>query len=354
MKKILILVICLLTLVGCANEKKEFPKDYTVGLVTTTEKKRDSNIKYFNENLEILYEENVDYPALGDTFYQPTYMNNKMYLTPNGLMKQRSEKKILEIELDSGEKKEYKVDKENILNVASNDEYLYTLSNSNKYEYLTMLNKNGDILKEISDTDNIMTLLVCIEDRVCLFKSRTYYEGEKGKFNSFIEVYDKQLNLLKSIDLSNIAKDQMKFTVKGNLLFFSNDINDGEKGLIGIFDVNSYSIQYIELKTSKPSDLIIYGHHLYVAHSDIVIPDKKKISAINLENYQDIKEYNINQTITRMEIYNSNLYILSSSDEKTTLSKYGIDDLSKELKNVEISVDREMPYYTSVLFTNKI
>lgn len=237
----------LCSIISCMfKRKKEFSKDYTVGLVTTTEKKRDSNIKYFNENLEILYEENVDYPALGDTFYQPTYMNNKMYLAPNGLMKQRNEKKIVEIELDTGEKKEYKVNNENILNVASNDEYLYTLSNSNKYEYLTMLNKNGDILKEISDTENIMTLLACIKDKVCLFKSRTYYEEEKEKFKSFIEVYDRQLNLLKSIDLSHIAKDQMKFAAEENLLFFSNDINDGEKGLIGIFDVNSYSIQFYQ------------------------------------------------------------------------------------------------------------
>lgn len=348
MKKIVILFITLSMLVGCQIEKKDEFINYEVATIVTTEKFKKSIINYYDSDLKKVKSDTVSYPKLGSHFNQPVYNNEKMYLVPKGLITKYDEKKIAEINLNDGGIKDYDVNHINILNVSVNEKYIYSISNFNSVNYLTQTDKENNYIKEISNDELFyMRLVVCIKDKVCLFE----FNSQSDQIQSKLNVYDINLNLLKSIDISSMGENQLKYAVKDNLLFFSNTLlNDQDSNTIGVLNVDDYSLKSITLNDYKPSDLIIYDNHLYVAHTNEVVTEGKKISVINLNNYDDIKQYEINYPIMRMEISHDFIYIMSHDTDKNQLMiiQYSLKDDFKEKNKIVENIEEN--FYPSVLF----
>ncbi len=83
MRKLIYIAMLSIFICGCHSNtqvSKKYRNDFSVGFIVTTEKKRDSNIYYLDDNLQLLYKEKVKLPRLGSTFTQPMYQNNQMFL----------------------------------------------------------------------------------------------------------------------------------------------------------------------------------------------------------------------------------------------------------------------------------
>lgn len=343
MKKYFILLVSMVMLCGCTINSKEYKKDFQVGFIITTEKKRDSEIVYLDNNLNEVYRQKEKIPTLGDSMSMPVYQDGKMVLVPNGLYLDNNEQKVVSLDFQTGKLETYKVSKFNILNAVIRDDYIYTLSNGGGLEYLTMSDKNGNIIKEVTDKDYIMTEIINYNDKIIVFKSI----NNEDKTKSFICIYDLNLNLIKEVDISDYGYSQSKAIIHGHKLYFGNSSDNNHS--IGILDLNNYQVEKIVLDII-PNELTISNDRLFVS-SGIHSNPGNKICIIELDD-KKIQTVEVNTLIDKMICTQDGIYTMYSEDGKIDIRKYDLDSY-KELNKATFKYDSNTPYYPSVLFSNK-
>lgn len=341
MKKIISCFLCLIVLSGCSKNEQT-----SIGIIKTSSYDRDSEIILFDEELNEINRKECESSELGSNFIQPSYQDKYVYFVPRGLIGKYDDKKIIEFNLNENVINEYKVDKINLQGVAVSEDSLYSISNYEGVSYLTQVNKkDGRVINEVTSNDNIMDLVVYASDKVCLFE----YETNK----SYLKIYDKNLKLLETKEITDLGSQHSKYAVYENKVVFSNPyIFDKENNTISILDLENYEIKTIELNHPFPSDIVVENNEIIVSHTNDVDPNGNNISIVDLSNYS-IKEYSIDQPILRMEVLKDNVYILSPNvDGKSNLSVYDLKNNFKKMKSVQLSLDKN--YYYSSLFINKI
>lgn len=343
MKKYLIFIISIVLLYGCTNDNKKYDKNFQIGFIITTEKRRDSDIVYLDNNLNEVYRQKERLPTLGDTFSNSIIKDDKMTLVPNGLYLNNNEQKVALLDLKTGKLKTYDVPKFNILNAVIKDNYIYTLNNSNGTEYLTMSDKKGNIIKEITDNEYIMMEIINNDDKLILFKSI----NNENHTKSFICIYDLNLNLIKEIDISDYGYSQSKVIVHNDKLYFDNSSDNNQS--IGILDLNDYKVEKIELDII-PNQMTVSKDKLYIS-SGIHSNPGNQICIIELDD-KKIHTIEANTLIDKLVYTQDGLYTMYSQDGKIDIRKYETDSF-KELNKATFKYDSNTPYYPSVLFSNK-
>ena len=142
MKKWLLVLLSALLLVmpmlsACSqarlNEAKQhYDPNYTIGIIKTTESERSSYIEFYNEELELVNAIWYPYGGLWTNSYSPSAQKDGLlYLIPRGLMGQHNDRKIISLNLTTGDVREYTVNQVAITSIAVDGNYIYTSNNHN-------------------------------------------------------------------------------------------------------------------------------------------------------------------------------------------------------------------------------
>lgn len=114
----------IIMLCGCTHNK-QYDKDFQVGFIITTEKKKDSDIVYLDNDLNEIYRQNEKLPTLGDSMNIPMIKDGKMTLVLNGLYLDNNEQKVTSLDFKTGKLETYDVPKFNILNAIIKNDYIH-------------------------------------------------------------------------------------------------------------------------------------------------------------------------------------------------------------------------------------
>lgn len=346
MKKILnriSLILLMFIFVGCfSNEELG---DYEVAVVETTSNVRKSLISFYDEDLNKVYSKPLRYGELGSHFYRPEFLGDKVFMVPTGIQGFDNDKKVISIDRLSGEIEEYRVDRNNIQCTAVSDEYLFAGSNLNFISYLTRTNFESKEVKEIEFKDEYLSLIVTSDKYVIAFLTSI----KPGLTYSKINIYDiDSLDLIKSLDVSAIRRDQDKYYLDKNILYFSNQlaIEDVPTNRLGVLNLDDLTLSKIDLKFDFPSDIHYIGEdRLLVACSGEVIREGTKVIELNTKTGEQ-KVYDVGLPILTTHVSGNKLYVYSDDDK---LNVYDINDGMKLIKGIEHKLTRGI--YISAIFT---
>lgn len=329
--KILIIFLLFFFLSGCDQTKKEINDKYKVAIIETSSKNENSLITYYNENLEQNKTIKLKYAELGSNFYNPNYSNDVVYLVPRGLQGKHNTHKIIGLDTLTDNIKDYNIERTNILCTATNDKYIFSVSNLNAISYLTRFSKTDDTIKEITYPNEYLSLVAADNEKVFAFVNTI-----KNDVNhSELKVYNaNNLDLLNTIDITEYGINQTKYYLNDNYLFFSNpyDKYDQPNNILAIYNIKDNSISKLTLMENYPDDIIqLDQNRLLISCTNQVQLDGTSIIIYNMLKNEEIK-YNLKFPIMDIQVVANKLYVLSSDD---TLSVYDINDGFDLIKSVK-------------------
>lgn len=339
MKKIYLLVLITLCCISCTKSNYE----PTIAIVDTSSVNKTSQITFYNENLEILSVKNYKYAELGTHFYQPQYIESKIYLVPKGLGNKHDEKKIVAYDKESKKISEIDINQYNIQCVSVDDKYVYASSNLNMISYLTQFDKDRKIYNEIKFENEYLSLIVAKNNKIYCFLTSL----GSDELSSKISIYDDNLKLINTIDTTDIGNCQRKYVFINDIMYIptSYDKNDNEISNILVFDtINNTIIDVLEVEATSVGDILVQGDTLIISHTNEVTLEGKGITIFNTKN-KNIKSINLNISIKKMELSNSFLYVL---DNNNNINVFDIKKNFKLIKKLKHKTPENM--YSSTIF----
>lgn len=345
-KQIIPFVLVSMMLVACSNTKEQFNENYQVAVVETSSTEESSKITYFDENLNKVYYQNYKYAEFGTNFYRSEYKDDSIFLVPKGKQGKHDTKKVVEVNRITGNSVEYKIDRNNIQNVAVDEDYIFTSSNLNFNSYLTKYNRKNQEIEEIKFIKEYLTLAISDNENVYAFVNSL----DSANLYSKIKIYNKDLILTNEIDITEFGLNQSKYCILGKKLYFSNsyDKNNQPTSNIGILDTDTFSLDLIQLEEEFPDDIIyLNDYQILITCTDPVIPEGTYVIVLDI-NTKKQKKYNLDVPILTVEITGKNLYVLSSNNE---LIKYNMDEDFKIEKRININLKDST--YLSTLFVKE-
>ena len=107
-----------------------------IGVIETSGNSKESRIYFYNQNLEKTATLPLEYASLGSIFYNPVIYEDELYLIPQGKTNVKDEKKVLKIELKSGNQKIYEINQLAMNSICVNDKNIYTCNTLNGDSYI--------------------------------------------------------------------------------------------------------------------------------------------------------------------------------------------------------------------------
>lgn len=315
---------------------------YNVAMVETTSNIKKSKITYYDENLHPVHEQKLKYAELGGIFSNEVYVGGEVFLIPRGLMKSSGEHKVVSVNQKNGKITEYPIDRSNIQALTADTNYIYAGSNSGGISYVTQYDRKTKQVKEREFPSEFVEVLASHKDKLYAFSGTI---GKQPIDNSYIYIYDKNLNLEKKMDISSIGKEPQKYIFFKNKLIFSIDSDSLENRVskLGILDLNDQKITTLDLKEDYPADIMVNGDKLIVAHTSLVQPQGTKISVVSLKE-RTSEVHDLRTPIQRIAVTDNKLYVLGQD-------KLGAYDITKNFKKInEVSNILTYGQYASTLF----
>ena len=150
-------------------------------------------------------------------FYNPVIYEDELYLIPQGKTNVKDEKKVLKIELKSGNQKIYEINQLAMNSICVNDKNIYTCNTLNGDSYINKCSKeNNQVVSEKIEGVYVSKLL-CSKDMLFAFATTKY-----GKeMNSYIYIYDaEELSFDEKIDITNYGGTHYKAILFDNNILF--------------------------------------------------------------------------------------------------------------------------------------
>ena len=136
----------------------------SVGVIETSGNSKKSRIYFYNQNLEKTATLPLEYASLGSIFYNPVIYEDELYLIPQGKTNVKDEKKVLKIELKSGNQKIYEINQLAMNSICVNDKNIYTCNTLNGDSYINKCSKeNNQVVSEKIEGVYVSKLL-CSKD----------------------------------------------------------------------------------------------------------------------------------------------------------------------------------------------
>lgn len=305
-KKILLVFSITLLCTAC-NEND----NYSIAIIDTSSINNISQITFYNRDLEVIKTCNYNYAELSSHFYQPQYLDSKVYLVPKGLGNKHNERKIISIDRKSKKVDEVSIDKNNIQCLSVGNRYLYTSSNLNMISYLTQYDIKNKTYNDISFENQYLSLIVSTKENIYCFFTTLNREVLYSNLN----IYDHNLNLIKEMDITDIGNCQRKYIIKNDYLYIpvSCDKNDNSISKLMILDLNTKSINsvYNFENNAYIGDIVKYNNYLLISHTNEVTFDGTGLSLFNTNN-NETKDIISDIAIKKMEINDNSLYVLDN------------------------------------------
>ena len=165
MKRIVSLLMCLtFLLAGCqstSNQNMPPSEEYVIGVVRTISSKNNSNILYFNEDLEQVGSTNYKYASMGQLFYDAVVFDGALYIIPQGQANKKDAKTILQQDLTTFELKNYFLDQIALYGVSVDATAVYVANNLNGKSFVNRIDKdNGTVKTATFDSAYVSALCV--------------------------------------------------------------------------------------------------------------------------------------------------------------------------------------------------
>ncbi|WP_423900391.1 hypothetical protein [Eggerthia catenaformis] len=355
MKKLLLCFFLLLA-TGCTvNEKKE-KIDWELGVIETSIYKRNTRLVYFDGDFNIKGEDKIKAAGVSRHLKDSSYQKENAYFEARGLTRKNDDKKIIELNRSTRNIKFYDVDRINIQGVIANDKYTYTISNLDKKVYITQTDYNNKKVKEISFNDIITLNLFLAGDKIIV-----PYNLIENSEKEFINIYDRQLNLIKKIDLSQYGRSITEAVVINDKIYLpvSNKTNeDGSEetgnNLIVELDVKSLDFKIIKIKTKELGHVNKYGDWLIIMNSESPTYEGRKMTFYNTKTGEE-KIFNLKHPLRDVEVYGDFIYSANYYEENKErgyiLVKYSIKDNMKEVRYKKVNLlnkYKEYHYYSDI------
>ncbi len=352
MRKLISVILVLLVLVtfsACdSNSQSEDAASVKLGVIETTGYKNISYLHFFDEDLNFLYKEEVDYASLSEPFDNPICEDGEVYIIPKGEFEKREETYILKYNIEFDEYKLYNTQINSMNRLAVSDEFLFGVNCVNGNSNLVRCSKE--------DLTNVTTKefkhVYIAEMFVLNEKLYVIIHNEDAKI-IFAELSIETLEVVEQYDITSYGSPCNLIEYE-NKIYFSNQYQDETLGTLSsnltVFDIEQKSFEQIQLTEYSSNNLIIKDNLLFVSHYDRVQNQGNKISVVNLTT-GTINTYELEHTIKQISATDEYFYILGDD----CIYKYSYDGYQFiKIKNTNISVNRSKTfYYIASFFINK-
>lgn len=352
MRKLISVILVLLVLVtfsACdSNSQPEDAVNVKLGVIETTGYKNKSYLHFFDEDLNFLYKEEVDYASLSEPFDNPICEDGEVYIIPKGEFEKREETYILKYNIESNEYKLYDTQINSMNRLAVSKEFLFGVN---------CINGNSNLVRcSKEDLTNVTTKefkhVYIAEMFVLNEKLYVIIHDEEAKI-IFAELSIETLEVVEQYDITSYGSpcDLIEYE---NKIYFSNQYEDETLGIpsscLTVFDIEKKTFDQIKLTQCSTNNLIIENGLLFVSHFDRVQNQGNKVSVVNLDT-GNINTYELNHQVKQISAMNEYFYILGDN----CMYKYNYDGHQFiQIKNMDIPVNKSKTfYYISSFFINE-
>lgn len=321
-----------------------FKPDFAVAEINSGFYKFNSEIRYYDEDLNLIYTQSLPFCRLGK--HLMSLKDKRLMLSDgNDWIGCRD---VIEVDTNSGKIKKYYVDQGRNLAMTSNDKYVFA-SYSARDSIISRCDKNNGEIRKMSIPKDIVGCLYLADDNLMYaFGGNSHYETS----NLYI-IDPEQLKILKTFDIKDKGYYQKECMKIGDDLYFLNyctfeKVKNGTKCLpaakLTKFNTKTYKFEDVNIE-KWPRQFVRFGDTLYIAHDKEIYDESDTITLYNLKTGE--------LTIKKLE--NGNGYIVV--DEKNQklyspgagkLSQYDLKTL-KLIKSVDIH-SKDDDKYCSALF----
>jgi hypothetical protein len=333
-------------LTGCKRNTEKFTDDYMFGIIETTGQDNDSVITYYNQEFQKVYTQELPFGSMGNIFYNPIIFEDKLYTIPQGLANEKDLKMVLELDLTNGNTEEYTINQLAMNSLLANADYIFTCNTYNGISYINRCHKQSQEVIETVFADIYISKLELAGDRLLAFGTKR----DDRSLVSYLYLLDMELNVLKTINISESGSSHYKTVLVGDMVYFSSPMDEYDQPgtLISSVSTKNLTVKNIDLKTVYPSDMVGYQNFLIIAHCNLVTFEGNQLTFYDTKK-ESIKTINLNHSILQMNIEADNLYIMSQEN----LYQYRINGTNLELTG-EIPMltksDAKEYYYVSGFF----
>lgn len=315
-----------------------------IGVVETSGEQYKSFIHWYDEDLKVVDIQNLKYANLGDTFSEPVYIQDEIYLIPQGLFGEKDTKKAISIHQKDFTITEYSVPNIALQDIAITDEFLFVSSNLNFETHLSRLNRNTNEFTEEVYQGAYFESMLSADNKLFLFGNMQVNSADNIKEN-YLYILDTDFNMLETIDLTDIGYGAYKFLLDEQNLYVSIPLkmNDRPNSVLLKINVETFEKEVIDLGIDSPDSLKKYKSHLIIAHNDIVTGEGSIVTILDV-NTKEKESFDLQQDIFYMDIYQEQLVVANDK----IISLYAIDNDFERVREVAID-KKEDTYISSIL-----
>ena len=340
---VLLVLFCIAGTTSCSPKSSEntdiIPDDYKIGVIRTIGNKNNSEILYFNSDLEQVGITYHKYATMGELFYPPVVNEGFVYIVPQGQATKKDEKTILQLNLDTLEQERFALDQIAIYGVSADSSALYVVNNINYVSYVSRINKADGTVKTI-DYDGLYVSSAYVYNDMLYAFSNSQDIGAQSTIhciNPTTMVEEKQ------VDITALGCDIRTVVGVGDILYFivCSDSNGDFNNIVGTYNTTTGEIDTIEFQKNV-FHLINVDNKLYVTHGNLVTCEGSHLSVYDIAT-ADITTYDLEMWIGQIAVSGEALYVMGQQQ----IAKYNLLTLEKI---IEKDIDIENGYYLSGIF----
>ena len=340
---VLLVLFCIAGTTSCSPKSSEntdsIPDDYKIGVIRTIGNKNNSEILYFNSDLEQVGITYHKYATMGELFYPPVVNEGFVYIVPQGQATKKDEKTILQLNLDTLEQERFALDQIAIYGVSADSSALYVVNNINYVSYVSRINKADGTVKTI-DYDGLYVSSAYVYNDILYAFSNSQGIGAQSTIhciNPTTMVEEKQ------VDITALGCDIRTVVGVGDILYFivCSDSNGDFNNIVGTYNTTTGEIDTIEFQKNV-FHLINVDNKLYVTHGNLVTCEGSHLSVYDIAT-ADITTYDLEMWIGQIAVSGEALYVMG----RQQIAKYNLLTLEKI---IEKDIDIENGYYLSGIF----
>ena len=345
MKRIVSLLMCLtFLLAGCQstnNQNMPPSEEYAIGVVRTISSKNNSDILYFNEDLEQVGSTNYKYASMGQLFYDAVVFDGALYIIPQGQANKKDAKTILQQDLTTFELKNYFLDQIALYGVSVDATAVYVANNLNGKSFVNRIDKdNGTVKTATFDSAYVSAL--------CVYNGYLYVFSDDilgaGKRCSMYCLEADTLTQIDVIDISNFGNSVYSaLGIEDAIYFLPFENSTGDfNHIVGIYNTLTGEMDLIDFHKIT-HHILNFENKLYATHGNLVTGEGTELSVYQM-NTGEIATYDLDIWPGQIAIHGNSLYVMG----KDQIGKYDLQTLEKQL---ETNIPLETGYYLSEIFS---
>jgi len=331
---------------GCSHKAGSFKtlniKQAKIGIVETTATDYESTIHWYDKELNKVSEKNMKYAMLGSAFHNPVYYDNEIYMIPQGLGNAKDSKKVISLNKNNFEIKEFPINNIALNDVAVSNDYIYTINTLSGNTHICRLNKSDNTLKEIIIYDEYISGITAIRGKIYAFSSNMLTSTPE----CYLYIYNEELEILYRKDITQYGTSQYKFMHDEDYLYAGVIMTKEDKPASTILKISieTNEIEAINIGEEFPNDILQYKDKIIITNHDLVAYEGTKITILD-KITQKSESIELN-TKTEFAGIMENMLVISNQEK---ISLYDIENKFELIKEIDIK-RKDNSYISSIIF----